>query len=79
MKCTDCKHWFCDYDLEEKPADGEPLRCQQDWEYCVSTASSFMSANWEEHFFSTEDEADAYERKARKLGKATLKVAKEEY
>ena len=79
MKCTDCKHWYCDYDLEEKPADGEPLRCQQDWEYCVSTASSFMSVNWEEHFFSTEDEADAYERKARKRGKATLKVAREEY
>ena len=79
MKCTDCKHWYCDYDLEEKPAEGEPLRCQQEWEYCVSTASSFMSANWEEYFFSTEGEADAYERKARKLGKATLKIARDEY
>lgn len=79
MKCTDCKHWYCDYDLEEKPAEGEPLRCQQEWKYCVSTASSFMSVNWEERFFPTEEDADVFEREARKRGKATLKVSADEY
>ena len=49
------------------------------WEYCVSTASSFLSLDWEEHFFATEVEADAFEREARKCGKATLKVSADEY
>ena len=49
------------------------------WEYCVSTASSFLSLDWEEHFFATREEAEAFEREARKLGKATLIVARDEY
>ncbi len=94
MKCSDCHHWYCNYDLEAKPMEGEPLRCQPEniggkennmenrdmnWAYCVSTASSFLSLDWEEHFFASGEEADAFERKARKRGKATLKVSADEY
>ena len=32
LKCSDCHHWYCNYDLEAKPAEGEPLRCQQNIE-----------------------------------------------
>ena len=79
MKCTDCKHWYCDYDLEEKPAEGEMLRCQQEWEYCVSTGPSLLSLDWEEHFFLTKEEADAFVRNARKRGIATLMVSRDDY
>ena len=57
MKCADCKHWYCNYDLEEKPAEGEPLRCQQE-----STAA----INSDKHIFLTKEEADAFEREAQK-------------
>ena len=52
---------------------------EMNWEYCVSTASSFLSLDWEEHFFPTREEAEAFDREARKLGKVTLIVARDEY
>lgn len=79
MKCSDCKHWYCDYDLDVKPKEGEPIRCQQEWEYCVSTAPSHLSLNWNEYFFLTKEEADAFARMARKHGLVTLKVSRSEY
>lgn len=79
MKCSDCKHWYCDYDLDVKPMEGEPLRCQQEWEYCVSTARSPLSFDWDEHFFPTREEAVAFEREARKRGLVTLMVSGDEY
>ena len=79
MKCTDCKHWYCDFDLEEKPKEGEPIRCQQEWEYCVSTGPSIMSLYWNEYFFLNREEAAAFERGARKRGLVTMMVSRDEY
>ena len=49
------------------------------WRLCVSTASSFLSTSWEEHFFLDEGEARAFARQARKNGFAVLVVTPDEY
>jgi len=49
------------------------------WNYCVSTASSYLSTSWVEHFFETEEEANEFAAAQRKRGKAVLVVDKDEY
>ena len=49
------------------------------WNYCVSTSSSYMSLSWVEHFFSTKEEASAFEKEARNAGYVTLTVTPNEY
>lgn len=49
------------------------------WSYCVSTASSYMSMNWKEHFFLNEEDANTYYKTAKQKGYAVLIVDREGY
>lgn len=55
------------------------VRYENEWEWCVSTASSYLSTNWKEHFFLTEEDANAFYKAARKKGYAVLMVDREGY
>ena len=47
--------------------------------WCVSTSTSLMSLNWDEHFFLTHDEARAYRDTMENLGLAVLVVDQDGY
>lgn len=49
------------------------------WRWCVSTATSFLSISWTEHFFATKKEADAFQQLAERAGYVTIKVTPDEY
>lgn len=55
------------------------LKYEDDWKYCVSTSSSYMSLTWEETFFETRCEAVEYRDSMKKRGYAVLMVDREGY
>ena len=63
---------------EEKETEGL-LEEDDNWEWCVSIASSFMSFDWDEYFFATHEEAKSFYDTMRGRGYATLIVDRESY
>lgn len=52
---------------------------RSNWNWCVSTASSYMSTNWTEHFFVSEEDAKKFYNAMRKKRYAVLMVDRESY
>ena len=67
------------YDFEEEYEEEEEEEIEDDWKWCVSTASSFMSSSWEEYFFSTYEDAKAFCKIAKDRGLTTIIVDRDSY
>lgn len=69
------KNTVCDYN---EVAEDIAFSNGEFW--CVSTSTGgYMSLNWREHFFLTEEDAKAYRDAAKKKGLAVLIVDQDGY
>ena len=58
----------------------EEVEVEEDaWEWCVSTATSYLSTSWKEFFFETEEAARQFYKEKRAAGYAVLIVDRDGY
>lgn len=55
------------------------INYNDNWEYCVSIASSYLSTSWREYFFETEEEAKKFYQQKKVAGYAVLMANRDEY